>query len=57
MSAEDPYPETGVENRPLSQYTVVDIPDLLAVIGDLQRLNTELRAENAHLKDRIADLE
>lgn len=57
MSAEDPYPETGVENRPLSQYTVEDIPVLLAVIGDLKRLITELRAENAHLKARIADLE
>lgn len=57
MSAEDPYPETGVENRPLSQYTVEDIPVLLAVIGDLKRLITELRAENAHLKARIANLE
>ena len=57
MSAEDPYPETGVENRPFSQYTVEDIPVLLAVIGDLKRLITELRAENAHLKARIADLE
>ena len=57
MTAENPYPETGVENRPFSRYTVEDIPDLLAVIGDLKRLSTELHVENARLKARIADLE
>ena len=57
MAAENPYPETGVEDRPLSQYTVADIPVLLATLEDLKRLITELRAENAHLKARIADLE
>jgi len=48
----------------LSQYTVADIPVLLATIEDLkrliieqQRLITKLRAENAHLKARIAALE
>ncbi|NLZ31301.1 MAG: hypothetical protein GX885_11290 [Methanomicrobiales archaeon] len=55
----------------LSQYTVVDIPVLLATIEDLkrliieqqrliteqQRLITKLRAENAHLKARIAAFE
>jgi len=48
----------------LSQYTVADIPVLLATIEDLkrliieqQRLITKLRAENAHLKARIAAFE
>ena len=64
MTAENPYPEMGVEDRPLSQYTLADIPVLLAIIGDLKRLITEqqlliteLRDENARLKARIADLE
>lgn len=47
----------GVEKRPLSQYTVADIPDLLAVIDTLKRIIAELRDENAHLKARIAELE
>jgi len=33
MPAELPYPETDVENRPLSRHTVEDIPVLLAVVG------------------------
>ncbi|HNV38372.1 MAG TPA: DUF6444 domain-containing protein [Methanoculleus sp.] len=64
MTAENPYPEAGVGDRPLSQYTLADIPVLLAIIGDLKRLITEqqlfiteLRDENARLKARIADLE
>ena len=64
VTAENPYPEMGVEDRPLSQYTLADIPVLLAIIGDLKRLITEqqlfiteLRDENARLKARIADLE
>ena len=57
VTVEHLYLETGVENRPFSRYTVEDIPDLLAVIGDLKRLIIELRDENARLKARIADLE
>jgi len=57
VTAENPYPETGVENRPISQYTVENIPDLLAAIGDLKRLITELSAENARLKAQIAELQ
>ena len=34
-----------------------DIPTLLAIIDDLKCIITELRAENAHLKARIAELE
>lgn len=57
MTADIPYSVTGVEDRPLSQYTVEDIPALLAIIDDLRCIITELRAENAHLKARIAELE
>ena len=63
MTADIPHFEMGIEDRPLSQYTVEDIPALLAVINDLkrlvteqQRLITELRDENAHLKAQIAEL-
>jgi transposase/uncharacterized coiled-coil protein SlyX len=64
VTADIPYPGTGVENRPLPQYTVEDIPVFLAIIDDLKRIITEqqhtiteLRDENAHLKARIAELE
>ena len=57
-------PQKDVENCPPSDYTVADIPALLATIDNLkciileqQRIITELRDENARLKARIADLE
>ena len=57
-------PQKDVETRPPSDYTVADIPTLLATIDDLkciileqQRIITELRDENARLKARIAELE
>ena len=57
MTADIPSSGMGVEKRPLSQYTVADVPALLAVIDDLERLIAELRDENAHLKARIAEFE
>ncbi len=41
MPAELPYPETDVENRPLSRHTVEDIPVLLAVVGSGRRIGAQ----------------
>jgi len=64
VTADIPYPRADVEDRPLSQYTVADIPVLLATIEDLkrlvtehQRLITDLRDENTRLQAQIAELE
>ena len=56
MTADIPHFDVGLEDRPPSQYTVEDIPALLAVINDLKHLVAELRAENAQLKAQIAEL-
>jgi hypothetical protein len=71
MTVDTPALGPGVGDRPLPQYTVENIPALLAVIDDLKRINTDqqriiadqrraitaLKDENAHLKARIAELE
>ncbi len=56
VTADIPHFGVGLEDRPPSQYTVEDIPALLAVIDNLKHLVAELRAENAQMKDQIAEL-
>ena len=56
MTADVPHFDVGLEDRPPTQYTVEDIPALLAVIDDLKHPVAELNDENAQLKAQIAEL-
>lgn len=56
MTADILHFDVGLEDRPPTQYTVEDIPALLAVIDDLKHPVAELNDENAQLKAQIAEL-
>ncbi len=52
MTVDTPFSGPGVEGRPLPQYTVEDIPALLAVIDDLMR---ELQGISENYKHRWSE--